>query len=747
MSDSPIQTVLDHLKRVRRHEKGDGWEACCPAHEDKKPSLGIAVGDDGRVLLCCQAGCPVEAIVKAIGLTMADLFPGESNGKPRIVATYDYCDEAGVLRYQTVRFCPKDFRQRRPDGRGGWIWNLKGVNRLLYRLPELLASPIAETVFGCEGEKDADNVARLGLTATCNPLGAGKWMKCYNEALRGRPVVLLPHNDPAGRAHMADVRRHLDGVAASVKILTLPDLPDRGDVSDWLAAGGTKERLLEMAAATSQEDSRRNPPKQPKKRGFVRRAQYKPFPVDALPPILNEYVAASVAAIGCDAAMVSLPALAVIAAAIGNSRVIRLKRNWSEPAVVWSATLARSGEQKSPGWDVASGPYTAIQMELIRAALVEKEEYGRRLEEWKERDKNARGPKPARPADARTITTTDSTIWTLGELMRDNPKGILLSRDELDGWLQGFTRFTGGKSTDRPHWLELSRAGPLLIDRISRDKGKLAVSRAACSITGTIQPLILARSITDEDLAAGLLARILLANPPRRRKRWTDNDVSAEQAKNYEHLLRTLLDLRLQDEDKREPHYLVLEDSAKKTWIDWYNHWADRQFNSQAEQAAVLAKLEGYAARLALIHHVVTLASEDCKVLHPISNRSLEAGIKLARWFADEAIRVYQILRLTTDEQDQRELVEWIESLGDSTTARNLCRSWHGRYPAIDDAESALNDLVNAGLGEWEVEEAGPQGGRPTSVFHLCADETPENCGDFEVSSAQDSEREPGQEG
>jgi hypothetical protein len=462
MSDSPIQTVLDHLKGIRRHEKGDGWEACCPAHEDKKPSLGVAVGDDGRVLLCCQAGCPVEAIVKALGLTMADLFPGESNGKPRIIAEYDYRDEAGVLRYQTVRFCPKDFRQRRPDSKGGWIWNLKGVGRLLYRLPELLASPITEPVFGCEGEKDVDNLRRLGLVATCNPLGAGKWLKCFNEVLRGRRVVLLPDNDEPGRLHMEDVRRQLDGVASSVAIVNLPDLPPKGDVSDWLDQGGTKHGLLEMAQAAENRPAA-GPGHKPKKSPRVI-PTYKPFPLSALPPILREYVDASAAAIGCDPALVALPGLAVVAGCIGNARAIRLKRGWTEPAVIWAVTVAPSGEQKSPAWSAAHDPMMAIQMELVDAA--------------------------EEPTKAPCHITGDATIWSVGEILRDNSRGVLLSRDELDGWFQSFTRFAGKGTTDRPHWLELHRAGTLRVHRLTRARGPLSARRANCSICGTIQPLV-----------------------------------------------------------------------------------------------------------------------------------------------------------------------------------------------------------------------------------------------------------------
>src|SRR5262249_117298 len=151
------------------------------------------------------------------------------NGKSQmnVVATYDYLDSKGQLLYQAVRLDPKDFKQRRPDGKGGWAWELKGVQRVLYRLPQVLEAVAAgQTAFVVEGEKDADNLARLGLVATTNAGGAGKWtkdyVKAYSEALRGANVVILPDNDDAGRKHARQVARSLQGVAASVKVVPLP---------------------------------------------------------------------------------------------------------------------------------------------------------------------------------------------------------------------------------------------------------------------------------------------------------------------------------------------------------------------------------------------------------------------------------------------------------------------------------------------------------------------------------------------
>ena len=164
--------------------------------EDREPSLSIHLRD-GKILLHCHAGCTVEAICTAAGIQMRELF-ADSSSDPRIVAEYSYTDESGTLLFQVVRFEPKDFRQRRPDGYGGWNWNLNGVRRVLYRLPDVLK---AKSVLVCEGEKDCETARKLGLTATCNPGGAGKWRDEYRETLRGKRVAIIADADEPGRKH------------------------------------------------------------------------------------------------------------------------------------------------------------------------------------------------------------------------------------------------------------------------------------------------------------------------------------------------------------------------------------------------------------------------------------------------------------------------------------------------------------------------------------------------------------------
>jgi 5S rRNA maturation endonuclease (ribonuclease M5) len=248
-----MNSILSRLNGVK--PCGNGWKALCPAHDDQKQSLHVSEGKDGRVLIHCHAGCSVNNICQALGIDLRDLFPQKpkvyAGGKSPIVATYDYRAANGKLLFQVCRTADKRFFQRRPDGKGGWINGLGDVKPVLYRLPEVLqALKQGETIFIPEGEKDVDNLARLGLAATCNPMGAGKWRDHYSNWLKGANVVILPDNDEPGRKHAQQVAQSLYGKAASVKVLELPGLPAKGDVSDWLEAGHTKEELMRLAEET-----------------------------------------------------------------------------------------------------------------------------------------------------------------------------------------------------------------------------------------------------------------------------------------------------------------------------------------------------------------------------------------------------------------------------------------------------------------------------------------------------------------
>ncbi len=230
---------LDNFKVV----KGGGtnrMQAICPAHEDENASLTISRGDNKWVFYC-HAGCSYDEILKAAGVNSIDVtFDNVTPIKEGIEAVYDYKDEAGKLVFQAVRFRPKGFRQRRPVG-DKWVWNLQGVKLIPYNLQAVMA---ADTVFVVEGEKDVDSMCKAGYTATCNPMGAGKWRPEFSGFLAGKQVYIIPDGDKPGQEHAAKVYKSVKPYAGGVEMLKLPH---GKDVTDYLQAGGKIDELLKPA--------------------------------------------------------------------------------------------------------------------------------------------------------------------------------------------------------------------------------------------------------------------------------------------------------------------------------------------------------------------------------------------------------------------------------------------------------------------------------------------------------------------
>jgi hypothetical protein len=446
-----------------------------------------------------------------------------------------------------------------------------------------------------------------------------------------------------------------------------------------------------------------------------------PFPVDALPPVIKNMVVDGANAIGCDTALLAPHALAAAGGAIGNSFAVRLKRTWVESAVIWAATVMASGTRKTPAWRLIVNPLAKIQAQNSITYREQRETFNAELRRWKSRDKAERGLEPEPPERPGAFYTSDATIEAISRILGHKCHGLLVGSDELDGWFKSFTRYKGQKGeSDRSKWLQMHAANVLVVDRAKDgEDGSLAVPHAGVSICGTIQPGTLARALDADSLEAGLGARLMLTAPDERHGSWTEKDVSAELYTCYKNLLRHLLNLPLADARMRKAYILDLTPDAKKAWIKFYDEWAVVKFEAEGALKASFAKLEAYAIRLALIHHVISTVCAKVTDRVPVTLKSMEAGITMARWFAYEATRIYTMLGEDKEDNKVRILVEWIQRQGGRTTVKKLQRSNSRRYPHRDDAQAALDGLVQAGIGQWEEGSKPTKGGWLVSWFSL----------------------------
>ena len=242
-----MDDFLTRFEGVRR--SGHGYVARCVAHDDREASLSLAE-EDGKILVHCFAGCKTEDIVDAVGLQMSDLMlePRKERLREKPEAVYDYTDEEGGVLFQAVRFPSKRFRQRHwSREKEDWEWNLDGVRRVLYHLPEVQEGiREGKTIYLVEGEKDVESLRAIGKVATCNPMGAGKWRPEYTLTLAGANVVIVADRDEPGRLHAETVKAELDSVCQNVWIYQ----PKEGkDVTDHLLAGHPIEALQPLKQA------------------------------------------------------------------------------------------------------------------------------------------------------------------------------------------------------------------------------------------------------------------------------------------------------------------------------------------------------------------------------------------------------------------------------------------------------------------------------------------------------------------
>lgn len=749
---TPLEALLARLPGAKK--VGAAWSARCPAHDDGRASLSIGQGEDGRALVKCHAGCDTTAILAAIGLKLTDLFPPKVGAIPtrkgkvptgsptfptandcvaelerrhgKRSALWTYHDAQGGPVGVVVRWDGPTGKDIRPVGRHADGWRIGAMigPRPLYALPDLAA---ARRVLVVEGEKAAAAARDLGFTATTSAGGAQAAAKTDWRPLAGKEVWIIPDNDAPGRKYADTVVAILAKLAptATVRVIELPGVPSGGDIVDWIDAHGdaAEPDAMQKEIETLAEAAETWRP------GGADDLAYRPFPVDVLPEPIRGFVDAGARAIGCDLSYLALPLLTAIAAAIGNTRRLELKRGWSAPPILWGAIVGESGTAKTPAFRLVMRPVRERQRKALERHAQEIKQYEADLARWEKamaawkRDKGAgEPPEKPDPPQAERFVLSDTTVEALAPILLANPRGLLLARDELAGWIGSFDRYAGKGKTgaDSANWLSMFNAESIIVDRKTGYPRTIHVPEAAVCVTGGIQPAMLQRALSLEHRESGLAARLLLTCPPRKAKRWSETDIDPSAEGELVRFFGRLYELKptAGDDGESRPVLVRLSADAKAVWKSYYNAHAVEQADLTGDMAAAWSKLEEYAARLALVVHYTRWAAGAVACETRLDLTSMNAGIVLAKWFKHEARRVYSMLDESEAERDERRLVDWIGRKGGTATPREVqqgCR-WLKEPGA---GETALEELAKAGRGSWRDVPTTAKGGRPARAFVL----------------------------
>jgi len=787
-----IQAILSQLNKVKGAGQGK-WSALCPAHEDKNPSLSVGLGEDGKVLLHCHAGCSHKDILATLDLKEKDLFSDTcyanavsesaeeaqadriaeallNNGKSASgvigevsSCTYDYVDSNGNLLYQVLRRSGKKFRQRRPDGQGGWVWNIKDTPRVLYNLPAVASAPVEEWVFIVEGEKDVDNLRALNIAATTNSGGTGKWNQVDDDSvLNGRGVAILPDNDEPGRKHANDVAMALHGKAKVVKIVELPGLSEKGDVSDWLAkfkktdtsdphlqlqklaeeVDAFEPAGLSLCEASSPSQTEGWPVPQPIPDSLP---SVKVFDPSLLPSTIRPWVADIAELMQCPIEFPAVCAMVAIAAMIGRRASIRpfQYNDWTAYPNLWGMLIGRPSLMKSPPMKQVLAPIRQLT-ELARDEYeAERKVYDRQVELVSIESKQAKQDIASAMRDGKDVdvlsdklipdlpekpkryryTVNDTTIEALAEVLADNPNGVLVERDELMGFLQSLER--PGQDGARSFYLESwAGDGTYESDRIGR--GNTRVSGACTSILGTIQPgplgMYLNEAIRGGTGDDGLMQRFQLSVWPDNPGEWkiVDRypDKDARQLAfdvfcRLDHLNAMTLGAETDIFSDSGVPFFRFDLTAQERFNDWITA-RQNHLRSDQEHPAMESHLVKYRKLIPALSLIIHLAEER---EGPIPDNVLARAIGWSDVLESHARRIYSC-GIDPGIVHARAMTKRIVSgeISDGFSERDVYRNHWSMLSDKSQVRLAIAELVEL---DWLRVEIQPSQGRPRKIYRI----------------------------
>lgn len=643
--------------------------------------------------------------------------------------------------------------------------------RVPYRLPKLLLS---ETVYLPEGEKDVATLEAWGLAASCNPGGSGgsHLYSGWVEHFRGRHLIILPDNDAPGRKHAAAVAGHLLPVAATVRIVELPGLAEKGDVTDWKAAGGTSEQLQALVAGTAPLEASGLPALK-ERWGVAEDAQQRPrrahgceewpelepllevlppvMPFDErlLPEVLRPLVADVTERMQVPMDYPAIAAVLCLSGVVNRRAVVQPKEmdsGWVVVPNLWGGIIAPPGYMKSPVISATTRPLTQIQAEWrieYEAELAEyasaKEEFELRRAAWKEQYKAASKKgraAPVRPGEQpdepklRRLIVNDATFEALHQTMSENAAGIMVVRDELVGWWSQLDR--SGREGERAFCLQAWNGDTgHTIDRIGR--GTIHVEHCCMSMLGGIQPgrlrQYLVDALEDGPTNDGLIQRFQLLVWPDTTKDWDyiDRTPDSPSEMKAEAVFRRLVEM-----DPETPRRFRFAEDAQLLFIEWLAELEAKLRGDELHPALVshLSKYRKLMPALALLFELADggeegfvgsegpSQGEHCRI-------SLEQTQRAAAWceyLESHARRVYSCV-VTPQLRAAQELAEKIRARKVGRTGFFSCREvylkgWAG-LNSPEAVKLAADVLEDAGWVRDLKNERAPDGGRPSNRYEV----------------------------
>ncbi|OAI39918.1 hypothetical protein AYO39_02250 [Actinobacteria bacterium SCGC AG-212-D09] len=705
MSTSPDRTellaavdlgpLLEELSELEA--RGNAYPCPNPQHDQtgRTPPVSVSNRNGYEVWKChaCDAGgTAIDALMQARGLDAAGAFAelrkragrplgaplgATHNGRSKTVAIYNYVDEDGELLFQVLRRENKTFPQRRPNGNGGWVWNLNGTRRVLYRLPRVIAAVAAgQWVFVPEGEKDVHALEEAGVVATCNPGGAGCWEDEYAEVLRGARVAVIADKDDPGRRHAREVADSLAGVAAEVRV---GEAAEGKDAADHLAAGREVREFVQVAL---DEVAAAEPAAEP-----VREAMDWPEPLDqaAYHGLAGEILRTIEPHTEADPAAMLLSFLGAFGNVIGRGAGFRVGASFHASNLYMLLVGPTSSGRKGTAGDEALRVFGMIDPEWRRHRVANGLSSGEGLV-WQVRDPITKKRKAKKDEIPNLPDGWLEEIDDPGE----EDKRLLVVEPEFSRALEVISREGNTLSPTLRQLWDRGDARSMVKTSPGRTTGALV------SITGHITPEELRRKLGDTEIANGFVNRFLIVCS-RRSKRLpfggslTDGELGVFAAR-----------LREAVEHGRRSREIDMDASAKRVWPGLYEAL---DVDRPGILGAVLRRAVPIVRRLAVIYALL-----DCEPA--IRDTHLAAAAAVWRYCEQSARYVFGDSLGDRKADKLRDALR--DARGKGLSRAQLRESIGSNNVPAHEIEAALRLLLENGLAERGHE---PTGGRQAEVW------------------------------
>jgi len=404
--------------------------------------------------------------------------------------------------------------------------------------------------------------------------------------------------------------------------------------------------------------------------------------------------------------------------------VLEVKPGWREGPRLYTAIVADPGSKKSPALALVMQPIREHQQRLQalyqHAGPADHGNDGQQTSHLPPAGDPGEAPPSSQPLMPQ-MYTTDATMEALIQLLHQHPRGVLFVRDELTAWVLGMNQYRGGKGSDRQHWLSLWNGAEIIVNRKTR-KEVTVVPNPFVNVTGCLPPEVLPDLADPHRRADGLLDRILFSLPEAVPLRWTDAGVTEKTMAAYTQVLTALWQLDPERERAAACHAVPVpvtftlegRTAFANLMNTLYAQLTDPDLPDHLR--GPYAKLEGYAARLALILQESHFAAQEADH-EAVDTYSVDGAVGLLRYFQGHARRVYRRFWVTRADQQAHKASQWIQTYGGACTARDLQLHRVAGIGRASEAKKLLRDLVDLGHGSIEVRRL--PSGRMQQIFVL----------------------------